>query len=242
MEEAISSDLASLFHECTGEGCSFCNWRKENPIELGWEPLMEKELYGVKLTSSQVADPHKELSTQQTSDFLANFDDDDDNFPAYDAEFEQILTQVEQQSTTTQVAVRRFASPKGKSAIKAAKHSSIPVKTRDQTNWSVKVWEEWAQNRNTNLLPGEKPFSTNFCDLSIPEMDFWLSHFVLEVRKQKDGEPYPPNMLYQLVCGLQCLLRESGRAEIKLLDNPLLHGFKATLDGEMMRLYSKATI
>ena len=71
MEEAISSysDLASLFHECTGEGCSFCNWRKENPIELGWEPLMEEELYGVKLTSSQIADPHKELSTQQTSDF-----------------------------------------------------------------------------------------------------------------------------------------------------------------------------
>ena len=97
------------------------------------------------------------------------------------------------------------------------------------------MWEEWAQNRNANLLPGEKPFRTNFCDLSIPEMDFWLSRFVLEVRKQKDGEPYPPNTLYQLVCGLQRQLRESGRAEIKLLDNPSLNGFKATLDGEMMR-------
>ena len=97
------------------------------------------------------------------------------------------------------------------------------------------MWEEWAQNRNANLLPGEKPFSTNFCDLSMPEMDFWLSCFVLEVRKQKNGEPYPPNTLYQLVCGLQRQLRESRRAEIKLLDNPLLHCFKA---GEMMRLYS----
>ena len=102
---------------------------KRKPYRTWMGTTYGRRTLGVKLTSSQIADPHKELSTQQTSDFLANFDDDDDNFPAYDAEFEQILTQVEQQSTTTQVAVRRFASPKGKSAIKAAKHSSILVRS-----------------------------------------------------------------------------------------------------------------
>ena len=32
------------------------------------------------------------------------------------------------------------------------------------------------------------------------------------------------------------MLREHGRADIKLFDNPSLHGFRSTLDGEMKRL------
>ena len=66
-------------------------------------------------------------------------------------------------------------------------------------------------------------------------MDFWLPRFILGVRK-KNGDPYPPNMLYQLICGLQRQLREHGRADIKLFDNLSLHGFRSTLDGEMKRL------
>ena len=49
--------------------------------------------------SSQVADPHRELSMQQTIDFLANFDAES-NFPQYDVKFEQVLTQIDQQSTS----------------------------------------------------------------------------------------------------------------------------------------------
>ena len=43
------------------------------------------DVAGVELTSSQIADPSCELSTQQTSDYLAQFDNDW-NFPEYDAE------------------------------------------------------------------------------------------------------------------------------------------------------------
>ena len=55
---------------------------------------------------------------------------------------------------------------------------------------------------------------------------------MLEIRK-KNGEPYPPNSLYQLICGLQRNLRENGRADVKLFDDPALHGFRSTLDSEM---------
>ena len=96
----------------------------------------------------------------------------------------------------------------------------------------MKVWKEWALARNTWLLSDEQPFSTSFCKLTVSEMDFWLSMFILEVHK-KNGDPYPPNTLYQLICGLQRQLREHGHADIKLLDNPSLHGFRSTLDGEM---------
>ena len=90
---------------CTGPNCTFCAWRKENPIELVWERLLDEEacssatLFRVDLTSSQVLDPSSDLSTQQTSGFLANFNDDL-YFAQLDAEFEQILPQVEETSNS----------------------------------------------------------------------------------------------------------------------------------------------
>ena len=66
-------------------------------------------------------------------------------------------------------------------------------------------------------------------------MNFWLSRFVLEVRK-RNGEAYPLNTLYQLVCGFQRHLREHGRADIKIFENPLFHDVRSTLEGEMNRL------
>ena len=75
----VPDDLSSLMHSCTGSNCTFCAWRKENPIQLGWERLLNPEsssatLCGVDLTSSQVLD----LST----DFLG----DELYFPQFDAE------------------------------------------------------------------------------------------------------------------------------------------------------------
>ena len=63
-------------------------------MELGWERLLEPEeacssgstLCGVDLTSSQMLDSSCDLSTQQTTEFLANFDDES-YFPHLDAKF-----------------------------------------------------------------------------------------------------------------------------------------------------------
>ena len=86
---------------------------------------------------------------------------------------------------------RVYASPKGKAAVQSARDASIPTKTKEQTEWAVKVWKEWALAKNTRLLSHEEPFSTTFCELTVSEMDSWLSRFILEVRK-KNGDPYPP--------------------------------------------------
>ena len=76
-DPAIPKDISKLFHDCSGVKCSFCAWREQNPIKLGWEELLGMEaeyecdnniVAGVELTSSQIADPSRELSTQQTSD------------------------------------------------------------------------------------------------------------------------------------------------------------------------------
>ena len=59
--------------------------------------------------------------------------------------------------------------------------------------------------------------------------------FVLQICK-KDGEQYLPNTLYQIIYGLQCNCRETGRADVNLFMNPALHDFCCTLDGEMKYL------
>ena len=73
--------------------------------------------------------------------------------------------------------------------------------------------------------------------VSDEEMDFWLSRFILEIRR-KDGKPYPPNSLYQICCGLLRHLRGSGRAEVNLFEQARFHNFCTVLDSEMKRLNS----
>ena len=95
-------------HDCRGPDCSFCNWRKDTPIELGWERLLEDSesnnggtrLCGVDLTCSQLENHHCVLSTQQTADFLAQFVDDD-SFPKIDTNFEEILSQYDSFASPT---------------------------------------------------------------------------------------------------------------------------------------------
>ena len=167
-------------YDCRGPDCSFCNWRKDNPIELGWERLLEDSesnnggtpLCGVDLTCSQLENPHSVLSTQQTADFIAQFDDDD-SFPKIDTNFENILSQYDlfagatlslpaattivSTAVTTIVSSANlsqvcaspvktvsackciYSSPKGNEAVNKVRVSSIPIKTRDQTDWTVRV-------------------------------------------------------------------------------------------------------
>ena len=39
------------------------------------------------------------------------------------------------------------------------------------------------------------------------EMNYWLTHFMHEVRRQ-DGKPYPPSIMQQIVADLQRSVRE----------------------------------
>jgi hypothetical protein len=65
------------------------------------------------------------------------------------------------------------------------------------------------------------------------ELDYWLSKFVLEVRKA-NGDYYPPETLHNICSGL---LRQI-RPEINIFKSPTFAGFQRNLDGEMKRLRS----
>ena len=149
-------------------------------MKLEWDRLLEPEeacssgstICGGDLTSSQISNHSLVLRTQQT-DFWANFNNER-YFPQLDAEFRQVSTQVETSasqsvtasvtctSTTVTSANRVYASPKGKAAVQSARATNIPTKTREQTEWAVRVWQEQALARNTRLLLDEELLQYNF--------------------------------------------------------------------------------
>lgn len=69
-DQPVPDDLTTLMHDCTG--AEFCAWRKENPINLGWERLLDNDdhegvgatMCGMNLTCSQLEDPDRELCIQ----------------------------------------------------------------------------------------------------------------------------------------------------------------------------------
>ena len=69
------------------------------------------------------------------------------------------------------------------------------------------------------------------------ELNYWLSKFVVEVRKKKDPSTfYPPNTLYQLCCGIQRYTRDNGRPELNFFTDTSFKHFQDCLDAEMKRL------
>ena len=71
---------------------------------------------------------------------------------------------------------------------------------------------------------------------SPPQLSYWLSRFVLEVRRQ-DGEHYPPQTLYSMCCGLLRYVREV-KPEINIFKDPQYADFQRRLHAEMKRLTS----
>ena len=86
--------------------------------------------------------------------------------------------------------------------------------------WAVKTWQVWAEQRDTEEDTQEKcvMLSDNIQVMNEESLSLWVPCFILEVRN-KNGNSYSPNSLYQMVCGLQRMVQED-RLHIKLFDSP----------------------
>ena len=129
----------------------------------------------------------------------------------------------------------RFAAPKTEEEVKQARQARIPKKTQTDTRYCIRIWKSWSEHRNSveknELVPED--ITTLDCE----QLQYWLSRFVLEVRK-KSGLEYPPNTLHHICCGLLRHLGENGRPEIDIFKDSNFADFRATLDGEMKCLQS----
>ena len=98
---------------------------------------------------------------------------------------------------------------------------ATPTATQYNTKRGRKVLEEWQQRRQNKCamselvgVAGPKCEDIQNLTVSLEHMSpntlyFWLSKFVCEVANQ-NGERYPPNSPYLLICVVNCHLCETG--------------------------------
>ena len=131
---------------------------------------------------------------------------------------------------------QRFAFPKTEKEVVKAKKASVPKKTQQDTNYCVRLWNQWKQYRNGTTTNEKVPEELTV--MGKESVQYWLSRFILEVRK-KDGSEYPANSLHHICCGLMRHLRQNRQPEVDFFKDPTFSDFRATLDSEMKRIQSK---
>ena len=63
--------------------------------------------------------------------------------------------------------------------------------------------------------------------MTASDMNFWLCRFVAEAR-HVDGQPYPPNTLYQICCALLRALRENDWADVNFFSDAKMKELQAS--------------
>ena len=121
----------------------------------------------------------------------------------------------------------RFAAPLPQEKMASVCEGYTPPNTSKNTDWSVRVLDEWRKARP--IAGDEEQCPENLLECPVAEkLDYWLSRFVIECRRV-DGKPYPASTLYQILAGL---LRYSHSKSFDFLDkkDPRLSSLRGACD------------
>ena len=143
-------------------------------------------------------------------------------------------TSTPEASSSSHGSKRRFTKPKSDEEVAQARATGVPLKTQQDTKYCVRLWEEWVDHRKSTTGKNIAPL----VELSSPELQHWLTCFILEVRK-KNGDEFPPNTLHHICYGIMRHLRWDGHPSIDFFCQAEFSDFKASLDAELKRLQSK---
>ena len=110
---------------------------------------------------------------------------------------------------------RCFAEPKSEEEIAEARAKRIPLKTQQDTKYCMRLWEDWVDHRSSTTGKNIAPL----VQLSTPELQHWLTRFILEVRK-KNGDEFPPNTLHHICCGIMRHLRWNSCSSVTINITP----------------------
>ena len=98
--------------------------------------------------------------------------------PAFLSELnEELMRMSELVEPPVQPLHMRYAIPKTDEEVTKARAESVPKKTRDDTACCVRLWTDWAENRNTQtnvLIP-------SLMQLDCQGLQYWLTRFILEI-------------------------------------------------------------
>ena len=117
--------------------------------------------------------------------------------------------------------------------VEGKRSANVPKRTQQDTEYCLRIWKQWHSYRQSKISQSIPQLE----EMTKEDLDYWLSRFVLEVRK-KNAKEFPPNSLHHLCCGILRHLRACGSASIDIFKDPELNSFRRTLDSEMKRLQS----
>ena len=89
---------------------------------------------------------------------------------------------------------RCFATAFQAKDIENAQKQAVPHKTENVTKWAIRTWNAWAEQRVISVEEQQLSCITDLLAIKIEEM---------AEQSEKKSEEYPPNNLYQMVCGIQ---------------------------------------
>lgn len=155
------------------------------------------------------------------TNFSLKFEPDSDNL-------QEVKLEGNKSSSDTE---GRFAVPVGDNEIQKLLENQQNANTRKNTIWAYNVFSAWRKERGSDV--------PNITEMDATALQFWLSRFVVEARKQ-DGSEYPAKSVYYLVCGLLRFLRDRGIYAMNFLDEKDIRfaNFRKVLDSRMKELVS----
>ena len=119
--------------------------------------------------------------------------------------------------------------------MQCVKKSAFPQNTQKNTAWATTVWVDWTEYRNSGMPDDSEQYRSPLIhQMTKVELAKLLPHFVLNIQN-KNGDPYPPNTLYQLCCGLLrqiCITNLSWN----IFNGTDFTDFQKCLDGIMKKL------
>ena len=123
--------------------------------------------------------------------------------------------------TTEEVpTAKRFKPATTNEDMEAITKGYIPQNTQRNTAWSSKVFLEW---RSSRKCAGEEVCPDNLFEEADPEkLNHWIPRFINEV-VWKDGKPYPPKTIFQILSGLQRHMLDKNHCAPRFLNrqNPI---------------------
>ena len=196
------------------------------------------EIDGMMVAASQLFEKEQEDQVLLQASQLYEQEQEDQLLLQASQEYEGMVelqhSQAEQQAKRSS----RWGSPVTEGDINSARKAGMPKKSRSQMEWCERVWADWAEYRSKNDMSEEEKrhiLTGNICEMTPVAMNFWLCRFIMEARRQ-DNNPYPPQTLKGIACGLMRSLKGSDRADINFFSDPIFNQFRDVLDSRMKAL------
>ena len=92
-----------------------------------------------------------------------------------------------------------FKAPHSPTTMAKICQGYMPQNTAKSTSWGLRVFRAWRDHRNKSVA---EQCPADLLEVpTVEHLNYWLSHFVVEARRE-DGQPYPPGSINNILSGL----------------------------------------